>query len=44
MSEYDNLVAPLFGCPKCGERDVDNLSIDDYGQVVCETCGHIYNI
>ena len=29
MSEYDNLVSPEHGCPKCGERDADNLSIDD---------------
>ena len=44
MNNYDNLVIPEHGCPRCGERDADNLRIDDNEQVVCETCGNIYKI
>ena len=31
-------------CPKCGERDIDNLALDDDEVVTCQTCGEIYDI
>ena len=29
MSDYDSLVLPEHGSPKCGELDADTLRIDD---------------
>jgi len=38
-----NLVPPNFACPKCGERDMDQLICDDDGEhVACQSCGTSY--
>jgi len=41
----DRDVVPFFnGCPRCGERVVDNLRWDNDGETVtCATCGMRYN-
>ena len=36
------LVAEANACPKCGERDMDWLWIDDAGTVRCGRCRAIY--
>jgi DNA-directed RNA polymerase subunit RPC12/RpoP len=40
----DDLVAPDQACPSCGERRVDELSLNDDGSVVCATCGRRYAV
>jgi hypothetical protein len=43
LAESDeDLVAPDQACPSCGERQVDELSLNDDGSVVCATCGQRY--
>lgn len=38
-----HLVEPEDGCPRCGERHVDNLIwIDDGQRVRCATCLNVY--
>ena len=38
-----NLVPPNFACPKCGQRDMDQLICDEDGEhVACQTCGTRY--
>lgn len=38
-----NNVSPGFGCPKCGERDADELVWqDDHETVRCARCGTRY--
>ncbi len=38
-----NLVPPNFACPKCGQRDMDQLICDEDGEhVACQTCGTSY--
>jgi uncharacterized Zn finger protein len=39
----DRLVQPADACPKCGERDMDNLVWDDDENVRCATCGTVYD-
>ena len=45
-SESDaNLVPPNFACPKCGQRDMDQLICDEDGEhVACQTCGTSYAV
>ena len=45
-SESDaNLVPPNFACPKCGQRDMDQLICDeDSEHVACQTCGTSYAV
>lgn len=31
-------------CPKCGERDADNLLITEDETVHCQRCGEIYSV
>lgn len=38
------LVDEAFACPVCGERDMDNLPIDEETELVtCAKCGATYN-
>ncbi len=37
-----NLVAVALGCPACGERDADNLALDEE-TVTCK-CGNVYDV
>ena len=38
------LVDAAFACPKCGNRDMDYLTIDDETELVtCGRCGHTYD-
>ena len=38
------LVDEAFACPVCGERDMDNLPIDEETEMVtCAKCGHTYD-
>ena len=38
------LVDAAFGCPSCGNRDMDYLPIDDETELVtCAKCGATYN-
>ena len=38
------LVDEAFACPKCGNRDMDYLTIDDETELVtCGRCGHTYD-
>ena len=40
-----NLVPPNFACPKCGQRDMDQLICDDDGEhVACQSCGTNYTV
>lgn len=40
-----NLVPPNFACPKCGQRDMDQLICDDDGEhVACQSCGTSYTV
>ena len=40
-----NLCPDGYGCPKCGERDIDHLQIqDDEVTVSCLTCGTEYTL
>jgi hypothetical protein len=39
-----DLVDAAMGCPSCGERRVDELSLNDDGSVVCATCGTRYSL
>jgi len=41
-AQVDDLVAEADACPKCGERNVDNLVWQDDGKVKCTTCGKQY--
>ena len=40
----DDMVACIFGCPRCGERRMDWLEwIGEYmEEVECSTCGFVY--
>jgi len=40
----DDLVTREAACPGCGERRVDELSINEDGSVVCATCGRRYQV
>ena len=40
----DDLVAADQACPGCGERRVDELSLNEDGSVICATCGNRYSI
>ena len=40
----DDLVSPEAACPTCGERQVDELSINEDDSVVCATCGRRYRL
>jgi len=41
-AQADELVAEADACPKCGERNTDNLVWQDTGKVKCTTCGKQY--
>jgi len=42
-SETPELVPPCFACPKCGQREMDELVCHDDGEsVACQTCGANY--
>jgi hypothetical protein len=41
-AQVDELVAEAGACPKCRERNVDNLIWQDNGKVKCTTCGKQY--
>jgi rubredoxin len=39
----DNNVSSEHACPKCGERDADNLVWIDDDRVKCGSCGRVYS-
>ena len=41
-AQADELVAEADACPKCRERNVDNLVWQKSGKVKCSTCGKRY--
>jgi len=41
-AQADELVAEADACPKCRERNVDNLVWQKNGKVKCSTCGKRY--
>jgi hypothetical protein len=41
-AQADELVAEADACPKCRERNVDNLVWQENGKVKCTTCGMRY--
>ncbi|MCX5683356.1 MAG: hypothetical protein NT049_06690 [Planctomycetota bacterium] len=41
-AQADELVAEADACPKCRERNVDNLVWQKSGKVKCSTCGTRY--
>jgi formylmethanofuran dehydrogenase subunit E len=41
-AQADELVAETAACPKCRERNADNLVWQDNGKVKCTTCGKQY--
>jgi len=44
-SENAELVPPCFACPKCGQREMDELICDDDGEsVACQSCGTNYTV
>ena len=40
----DSLVSRSAACTQCGERRVDELSINEDDSVVCATCGNRYQL
>ena len=46
MSEHESTeyVSEEKGCPKCGERDMDELMWLDDERVECQTCGNVYEV
>jgi DNA-directed RNA polymerase subunit RPC12/RpoP len=40
----DDLLTREAACPGCGERRVDELSINEDDSVVCATCGRRYQV
>lgn len=40
----DDLAPTSCACPKCGERNIDNLLLDPSEVVTCLTCGEVYDI
>lgn len=40
----EDLVRPGHGCPSCGERRMDELTIQDDESVVCSTCDRRYEL
>jgi hypothetical protein len=43
VSEREDLVAPEWGCPNCGERLSYLVLLDEEAHVIeCETCGTVY--
>ena len=44
LVDPDELVAAEAGCPGCGERRVDELSINEDDSVLCATCGRRYQL
>ena len=44
-SKNPELVPACFACPKCGQREMDNLICDDDGEsVACQSCGTNYTV
>ena len=44
IRDEDNKVLPIFGCPKCGEDDADQLVFTDENEntVECKNCHWLY--
>ena len=40
----EEFVPQEAACPRCGERRVDALTINDEDSVDCATCGHRYQL
>ena len=40
--ENDNLTSEANACPRCGERDTDNLIWVSDEEVQCYGCGQVY--
>jgi len=38
------LAPPEAACPSCGERRVDELTLNEDGSVACATCGRRYHL
>jgi formylmethanofuran dehydrogenase subunit E len=41
-AQLEDEVSERDACPKCGERNVDNLVWQDDGKVKCTNCGTLY--
>jgi len=40
---HSDLVAEVFGCPRCGNRATDLLTWDQhFEKVTCDLCGQVY--
>ena len=39
-----DLVDRTQACPRCGERRVDELGLNEDGSVVCAICGRLYSL
>ena len=44
LVDPDSVVAREAACPGCGERRVDELSINEDDSVLCATCGRRYQL
>ena len=44
LADPDDLVPADAACPSCGERRVDELSINEDDSVLCATCGRRYQL
>ena len=42
--DKNDLVLPVFACPRCNEREADALIVDDDDIVTCATCGNTYSV
>ncbi len=43
IPEFGTLVLKSMACPKCGNRDMDSLIMDDMDYCTCEKCGTKYD-
>ncbi len=43
IPEFGTIVMQSMACPKCGNRDMDSLIMDDMDYCTCEKCGTKYD-
>lgn len=43
IPEFGTLVLLDMACPKCGNREMDSLIMDDQDYCTCQKCGTIYD-
>ncbi len=44
MRVEDELVAEEWSCPRCGERRMDWLEVQEDDSIECATCGQRYEL